>query len=45
MFYEGEGMSTLAKCTTLAYAKRRAAHFRRELEAGRLLKEDKSVWL
>lgn len=45
MFYEGGGMSTLAKCKTLAMAKRRAAYFRGRLERGQLLKEDKSVWL
>lgn len=45
MFYDNGGESCLAKCGTLPYAKKRATHFRAELKAGRLLKEDKSVWL
>jgi hypothetical protein len=43
-FEEGEGRSTLSRQKTKREAERRASYFRKELAAGRLLREDPSVW-
>jgi hypothetical protein len=43
-YTDSRGESTLSRQRTKKAADKRAAHFRRDLAAGRLLREDPSVW-